>query len=117
LNLAGGANGHEQPVLETLEHWGWWALGEKGIYFLDAQLVGSSGIYFDVQPPPQTRVTLNYLNRAAETTIELAALVRPVSTCTRTLALSPNGKYLLYEQLDRQDSDIMMIDNLSRHAN
>jgi hypothetical protein len=55
LELSDTANSREQPVLESLKHWGWWTLGEEGIYFFDAQPLGSSGIYFDVQPRPKPR--------------------------------------------------------------
>ena len=107
--LSDGVNSSEQPVLESLKHWGWWAPGETGIYFFDAQPLGSSGIYFDVQPPPQAKVTLNYLNLRAGKCTELLTLERPVSTCTRGLALSPNGQSLVYEELEQEGSDIMMI--------
>lgn len=70
-----------------------------------------------MQPPPQTRVTLNYFNLAVETTTEIATLLRPVSTCTRALALSPNARHLLYEQLDRQDSDRNDDRKLQHHSN
>jgi dipeptidyl aminopeptidase/acylaminoacyl peptidase len=117
LELSNGANSSEQPVLKSLKHWGWWVPGEAGIYFFDAQPFGSSGIYFDVQPPPQAKVTLNYLNLRAGKRTELLTLERPVSTCTRVLALSPNGRSLVYEELEQEGSDIMMIQDFDSAAN
>ena len=29
------ANGLEEPVIESLQYWGWWALAPQGIYFLE----------------------------------------------------------------------------------
>jgi Tol biopolymer transport system component/DNA-binding winged helix-turn-helix (wHTH) protein len=116
LELGDGVNGREQPVLESLKHWGWWALGEAGIYFFDAQPLGSSGVYFDVQPPPTAKVTLNYLDLGARKRTELLTLDRPVSTCTRVLALSPNGRSLVYEELEQEGSDIMMIQEFDSAA-
>jgi Tol biopolymer transport system component/DNA-binding winged helix-turn-helix (wHTH) protein len=117
VELSDPANSREQPVLESLKHWGWWALGEEGIYFFDAQPLGSSGIYFDVQPPPQAKVTLNYLDLRKGNCTELLTLERPVSTCTRVLALSPNRRSLVYEELEQEGSDIMMIEHFGSSAN
>lgn len=117
LELSDRTNSREQPVLESVKHWGWWALGEAGIYFFDAQPLGSSGIYFDVQPPPQAKVTLNYLSLRARRCTQLLTLERPVSTCTRVLALSPNGQSLVYEESERGGSDIMMIQDFGSAAN
>jgi hypothetical protein len=117
VELSDPANSREQPVLESLKHWGWWALGEEGIYFFDAQPLGSAGIYFDVQPPPQAKVTLNYLNLRKGNCTELLTLERPVSTCTRVLALSPNRRSLVYEELEQEGSDIMMIEHFGSSAN
>jgi Tol biopolymer transport system component/DNA-binding winged helix-turn-helix (wHTH) protein len=117
LELNGTANSREQPVLESLKHWGWWALGKEGIYFFDAQPLGSLGIYFDVQPPPQAKVTLNYLDLRTGSSMELATLDRATSTCTRVLTLSPNGRSLVYEELEQEGSDIMMIEDFSSAAN
>jgi Tol biopolymer transport system component len=49
LDVASGA-GSEQPVLESLEWWGWWALGPNGIYF------------FEAVPPKSTMVHLKLLD-------------------------------------------------------
>jgi Tol biopolymer transport system component/DNA-binding winged helix-turn-helix (wHTH) protein len=116
LELNGGANSREQPILESLKHWGWWALGQEGIYFFDSQPLGSSGIYLDVLPPPKAKVILNYLNPATGSRIELATLDRPVSTCNRVITLSPNGRCLIYEEFEQERADIMMVENFRSAA-
>jgi dipeptidyl aminopeptidase/acylaminoacyl peptidase len=119
LALKGADNNdkREQPVLDSLEHWGWWALAKEGVYFFNAEPAGSSGIFFDVQPPPKQKVKLNYLNLATGIRSELTTLDRAVSTCNRVMSVSPSGSDLIYEQLDREDADIMMVENFGTGRN
>jgi WD40 repeat protein len=116
LALDDSATG-EEPVVESLQHWGWWTLADQGIYFLTAQALGSSGIFFDVNPPPKEKVALNFLNLATGIRSRVAMLDRPVSTCNRVLTVAPKGDDLIYEQLDREDADIMMVENFAANRN
>lgn len=117
LALSNDQNGREQPVLSSVGYWGWWALGDDKIFFFEAQPLGSSGIHLDVRPAPADKVLLKYLDMRTGNHIDLGPLDRPVSTCTRVMAISPNGRALVYEQLDQQDSDIMMVENFGSARN
>jgi hypothetical protein len=93
-------NGREEPVLESLQYWGWWALAPQGIYFLEA----SESLRFG-------RVRLKFLDLASKRITELAALGMPVNYAAPAICLSPDGRHLVYMQLERAGSDIMLVEN------
>jgi len=93
-------NGREEPVLESLQYWGWWALAPQGIYFLEA----SESLRFG-------RVRLKFLDLASKRITELAAMGMPVNDAAPAICLSPDGRHLVYMQLERAGSDIMLVEN------
>jgi serine/threonine protein kinase len=93
-------NDREEPVLESLQYWGWWALAPQGIYFLEA----SESLRFG-------RVRLKFLDLASKRITELAALGMPVNYAAPAICLSPDGRHLVYMQLERAGSDIMLVEN------
>jgi Tol biopolymer transport system component/DNA-binding winged helix-turn-helix (wHTH) protein/predicted Ser/Thr protein kinase len=93
-----GPNGREEPVLESLQYWGWWALAPKGVYFIE-------------QPESPRHVRLKFLDLASKRITELATLDKPVSPHISTIAVSRDGLHLLYAQMDREGSDIMLVEN------
>ena len=95
-----GPNGREEPVLESLQYWGLWALAPKGVYFLE-------------QPelPRHAKVRLRFLNLASRRITELATLDKPVNSMTSPIAVSRDGLHLLFTQIDRAGSDIMLVEN------
>jgi Tol biopolymer transport system component/DNA-binding winged helix-turn-helix (wHTH) protein len=96
----GDAKGREEPVLESLQHWGWWALAPKGIYFFEQP-----------QSPPQASARLKLFDLTSKRTTQLATLEKPLSQETAVVTLSPDGRSLVYTQTDRFGSDIMLIEN------
>jgi Tol biopolymer transport system component len=96
-NVSSGA-GSEQPVLESLEWWGWWALGPKGIYF------------FQAVAPRSPRVHLNFLDQATNRVYDLAALTKDVSAFQPELTVSPDGRAVVFLQIDDSGSDIMLME-------
>ena len=88
--------GEEVEIIRSLEagHWGYWAVAEDGIYFLDT--AGKPGIsFFRFKSGRATRL-FDLENRPA--------------TQAPGLAVSAKGT-VLYTQLDSLSRDIMMVDN------
>lgn len=99
-DLVGDVRGHEEPVLASLQHWGWWALAPHGIYYFEQP-----------ESSPQAGARLKFLDLVSERTTQLATLEKPLNQVTAAVTLSPDGRSLVYTQVDRFGSDIMLIEN------
>ena len=89
--------GEETEVISSLEagYWGYWAVVENGIYYLDT--TAKPGInFFDITTHRTTRVF----------DLENAPARRAPG-----LAISPDKKTILYTQLDVLNSDIILVEN------
>jgi Tol biopolymer transport system component len=95
MPVGGGA---EEAVVEGLKagYWGYWALSPRGVYFADREgEAESAGVYLVNFPGLRARVF------GAEK--ELVA-------GDGGMAVSPDGRWLLYTQLDQSGSDLMLAD-------
>ena len=99
-DLVGDVRGYEEPVLASLQHWGWWALAPQGVYYFEQP-----------ESPPQAGVHLKFFDLASERTTQLTTLEKPLNQWTAAVTLSPDGRSLVYTQTDRFGSDIMLIEN------
>jgi Tol biopolymer transport system component/DNA-binding winged helix-turn-helix (wHTH) protein len=91
--------GEEAPVLEFPEagYWGYWAVGEKGIYFVNTHARPSALEFFDF---------------ATRRVVHVASLEKaPTQFGGRGLALSPDGRVILYVHQDQVTSDIVLVEN------
>ena len=70
-----------------------WVPGREGIYFIE----------------PGGRIS--YYQFATRMTTPIATLANEPSTFTPGLTLSPDGRWLLYTQMDRSGADIMLVEN------
>ncbi len=89
--------GEEIEVISSLEagYWGYWAVVENGIYYLDT--TAKPGIYFfDIATHRITRVF---------------DLENDPARKAAGLAVSPDKKTILYTQLDALNSDIILVEN------
>lgn len=89
--------GEESEIISSLEagYWGYWAVVENGIYYLDMKT--KPGIdFFDFTTNRTTRV-FDLENRPA--------------SGEPGLAVSPDRKSILYTQLDALNSDIILVEN------
>jgi hypothetical protein len=77
------------------EFWGYWAVVEKGIYYLDTTAKPAI-VFFD------------FTNRKVTRLLEFET--RPAREATG-LAASPDGQTILYTQLDALTRDIVLVDN------
>ncbi|MBK5290481.1 MAG: PD40 domain-containing protein [Acidobacteriia bacterium] len=92
--------GPESPVIETLRagYWGYCALHPKGIYFVDMEGTAEVGLQYFLK---------NFDLATGKISKVLTLAKRPFNS---GLALSPDGKQILYTQADRSDTDIMLVD-------
>jgi Tol biopolymer transport system component/DNA-binding winged helix-turn-helix (wHTH) protein len=91
------SGGEETLVVAGVEpeFWGYWAVVEKGIYYLDTTAMPAIA-FFD------------FTNRQVTRVVELQT--RPAREATG-LAASPDGRAVLYTQLDALTRDIVLVDN------
>ena len=89
--------GEEIEVISSLEpgYWGYWAVVEDGIYYLDA--AGKPGIAFFNTTTHRTTRVFDLENRPA---MEVPGL-----------AVSSDGGTILYTQLDALSRDILLVEN------
>jgi dipeptidyl aminopeptidase/acylaminoacyl peptidase len=74
-----------------------WVIGDRGIYFIDMDAAGPSFKFFEF---------------SSGHTVRVADLPGRPNPWAADLGLSPDGRTLLYAQLDALASDIMLIDAL-----
>jgi Tol biopolymer transport system component len=75
-----------------------WDLTEQGICFID----------LDAKP----HATINFYNFDTQRVTEIGTLDKePVGDSTGAQSVSPDGQWVLYPQVDRRDSHIMLVEN------
>ena len=91
------SGGEEVEVISSLEagYWGYWALVENGIY------------YVDTTPKPG----IAFFDLKTHRTTHLFSLENRPARQAPGLAISPNKKTILYTQLDATYSDIFLVEN------
>lgn len=75
--------------------WGYWALGGAGLYYVDS-----------VSPP-----VLKFLRFPNGSESRIATLPKPPISGVPGLAVSPDGFWILYAQIDQRNSDLMLVEN------
>ena len=92
--------GEEHLVLDALAwgDWGHWALAEDGIFF--------------VRREGMNQAWLSFYRFATETLEDLTPLAQAPLPNQPGLALSPDGRWMLYVQLDQTESDLLLIENI-----
>ncbi|MBX5496958.1 MAG: hypothetical protein IRZ15_16595, partial [Bryobacteraceae bacterium] len=79
--------------------WSYWAITPSGLYYLDRQEVESVGVKY-------------YLRfRDLRTNRDSQILTFDKRPFNAGLAISADGQWALYNQVDQSDSDIMMVEN------
>ena len=91
--------GEEVPVLEQVRagYERFWAVREKGIYF--------------AYPGEPHHPAIGFFNFSTRRIIPLANLEKDLPPNYGTLAISPDGRWILYSQIDHQGSDIALVEN------
>ncbi len=91
--------GEETLVLDLLQPglWGYWAVVEEGIYFLNAE----------AKPRP----AIEFYRFATRRAMHVFVPEKDAVYANPGLALSPDGRWILYAQVDQETSDIMLVEN------
>jgi hypothetical protein len=94
--------GEEVPVLDAPApgRWGQVALTSSGLYYIAR----------DGTDLP-ARFAIIFYNFASRETTRVAQLAKPPLRGSRGLSLSPDGRALLFTQLDAEGSDLMLLEN------
>jgi Tol biopolymer transport system component len=91
-------DGDEEPVLDLKAgYWGYWAVVRDGIYYADQQEGQPVGIYF--YPFKDGRIR------------QLHILDKPPAVADSAFAVSADGRYILFTQIDQAGSDIEVMDH------
>ncbi len=93
------AGGEEAFVLDHHEagYWRYWAVTEQGIYFATATT--------------PTRPVIEFFSFATHEVTPVAIIERRIGRGFWGLAVSPDSRWIVYEQLDQSGSDIMLMEN------
>lgn len=93
------AGGNEEEVLPSLKpgFWGYWALARTGVYYVD-------------RASPDQNAVIYFLDFRTGRITPVYRMERPPSVADSAFALSPDGSYLLFSQIDNSGSDIMVAD-------
>ncbi len=91
--------GEEKSVLDLLKagYWGYWAVVEEGIYLVNPDV--------DLTP------ALEFFSFRTGKMARIAVLEKQPRLWTSGLTVSPDGRTILYSQVDQVDSDIMLVEN------
>jgi Tol biopolymer transport system component len=89
------AGGEAVPELEGIRHSRHWAVTDRGIYYLSRD-----------QPP----WTVSFLDFATRRMTPVFAIPGKPAFGSPGLAVSPDGRSMLYSQVEREGSDVMLLD-------
>ncbi len=89
------AGGAERIVLKGVHDWSTWAVTDRGIYFVS-------------YATPGARNSLQFYRFSTAETRRIAEIGKPAFI---GLSVSPDGRSILYTQVDRDESDLMLVEN------
>jgi hypothetical protein len=91
--------GEESMVFDLIkpDYWGYWAPVDDGVYF--------------VNPDAGPRPSIEFFDFATRRVAQVAILQKAVDISPPGLAVSPDGRWLLCNQIDQSESDIVMVEN------
>ena len=91
--------GHESLVLDQLKprEGGYWAVAADGIYFINSE--------------SKPHATIEFFAFATSRLTSIATIEKEPINWASNLAVSPDGRWILYTQVDQSDSDIMLMEN------
>jgi hypothetical protein len=93
------SGGEEVRVLES-PRFGYWAMSQAGIYFVDFDVAGGA-----VRP-------VKFFSFQSRKVTEVGTVESTVSwTNTPGFAISPDGRWLLYTSLESTEADLMLVEH------
>ena len=87
--------GDEEKIIDSVHPEGKWTVGRTGLYFF-------------TPPDERGQSELDYWDLATGKTRKIQTMTAGISY---GIALSPDGRTLLYSQIDDAGSDLMLVDN------
>lgn len=93
-------NGGEETLVtkEEINFMNKWAIGDQGLYFMEPRTA-------------EHKMILKLFGFETHRSAQIAILDQPFPAWDTRLSLSADGRWLLYDQVDRNESDIMLIEN------
>jgi Tol biopolymer transport system component/DNA-binding winged helix-turn-helix (wHTH) protein len=95
LELASGQENPLRPGIHV-EHWSGWALADNGIFFLGEE--------------PSRHPVVRFFDFSAARIRDVIALEKSVPWRS-WISVSADGRFILYPQLDQEESNIMLLEN------
>jgi Tol biopolymer transport system component len=94
------ADGGEETLVtkERINYYNFWTLGTQGLYFTEPR-------------PKEHKSILKLFRFETGQSTPLAVLDQPIPTAQYRLSVTADGRWLLYDQLDRDECDLMLIEN------
>ena len=91
--------GAEAQVLDQPEsgYWGYWAVVEGGIYFVNAEVT--------------RHPTIEFLSFATGRVSKIATMEKEAVPASPGFAISPDERWILYPQVDQSGGDIILVEN------
>jgi Tol biopolymer transport system component/DNA-binding winged helix-turn-helix (wHTH) protein len=90
--------GSEEKVLDSPPpgFWGYWAAGANGIYYVD-------------EPGPRARIRFREFRTNRDSVVKVMSNAARIGSAG--MSLSPNGSVMVFAQLDRFTSDLMLVED------
>ncbi len=96
-----GSDERAAPGLNEAGHWRYWAVAKDGVYFVP-------GVF---QPETtSSRQPIQFFSFHTKKTQTVALIHKKLIGGPAGLAVSPDGKWLLFAQVDQNDRDIMLVE-------
>ena len=92
--------GEEAPVLDhpKLGYWGWWAVVNEGIYFINVEM--------------KQHPVIEFFSFATGRVRQIATMEKEAVMAGPGLAISPDRRWILYAQVDQSGGDIILVENI-----
>jgi Tol biopolymer transport system component len=92
--------GEEAPVLDhpELGYWGWWAVVNEGIYFINVEM--------------KQHPVIEFFSFATGRVRQIATMEKEAVMAGPGLAISPDRRWILYAQVDQSGGDIILVENI-----
>jgi Tol biopolymer transport system component/predicted Ser/Thr protein kinase len=95
----GVEGGEETPVLDypELGYWGWWAVVNEGIYFINVEM--------------KQHPVIEFFSFSTGRVRQIAKMEKEAVIAGPGLAISPDGQSILCAQVDQNGGDIILVEN------
>jgi hypothetical protein len=92
--------GEEKVILDSVSH-SYWGVADPGIYYID---------FVEVSPPGAPKL-IKFFEPGTRRIQTVGAIHKPVDRAVPGFGVSRDGRQFFWSQIDRVESDLMMIEN------